>query len=312
MSSGSELNTEGLSNHELASQVFSKYTGKSTTSNNNKRKSQNLPKDDDEYIKKRQRNNVAVKKSREKAKNRIQETQVRVEQLSKENEELQTKVNLLSKELNVLRALFTNGGFTLPSELQYVNGSGSPPPPPPSEIVPPSMSYGHSRLAPDDLPPPQSLAKSPLHSSYEAEKAIYHSLDDVKSSSKIPPLRPMPRNPSSTSLSSSHSMSSGHSPLGYSKRMYSLPPKQEYSPPPSSSIKDSKAAGPPLLIQPGSQSISNNFLPQYSKGDTRHPSVIRSTTDITTPSHPSTTNMLGKFCIIKDPQDNIKVVPINS
>ena len=306
MSSGSELNTEGLSKHELASQVISKYTGKSTTTNNNKRKAQNLPKDDDEYIKKRQRNNVAVKKSREKAKNRIQETQVRVEQLSKENEELQTKVNLLSKELNVLRALFTNGGFTLPSELQYVNGNSSPPPPPPADLVPPSMSYSHSRLAPDDLP--QSLTKSPLHSSYESEKSIYHSMDDIKSSSKIPPLRPMPRNPSSTSLSSSHSMSSGHSPLGYSKRLYNLPPKQEYSPPPSS--KDSKGAGPPLLIQP--QSASNNLYPPFSKGDTRHPSVIRSTTDITTPSHQSTTNMLGKFCIIKATQDDIKVVPINS
>jgi len=305
MSSGSELNTEGLSNHELASQVISKYTGKSNTANNNKRKAQNLPKDDNEYMQKRQRNNVAVKKSREKAKNRIQETQVRVEQLSKENEELQTKVNLLSKELNVLRALFTNGGFTLPSELQYVNGNSSPPPPPPVDLVPPSMSYSHSRLSPDDLPQP--LTKSPLHSSYESEKSIYHSMNDMKSSSKIPPLRPMPRNPGSTTLSSSH-MSSGHSPLGYnSKRLY-LPSKQEYSPPPSS--KDLKGAGPPLLIQP--QSVSNNMYTPFSKGDTRHPSVIRSTTDITTPSHQSTTNMLGKFCIIKDPQDNIKVVPINS
>ena len=160
MSSHTDLNVEGLSNHELASQVISKYTGKSSSANNNKRKSQNVVKDDNEYMKKRARNNVAVKKSREKAKNRIQDTQIRVEQLSKENEELQTKVNLLSKELNVLRALFTNGGFTLPSELQC---GGSPPPS--EHSMPPSMSSYHGRLSSDDGPP--SLPKtSPLHSSY--------------------------------------------------------------------------------------------------------------------------------------------------
>ena len=303
MSSNNEF--EGLSNHELASQVISKYTGKSSSANNNKRKSQNIVKDDDEYFKKRARNNVAVKKSREKAKNRIHETQSRVEQLSKENEELQSKVNLLSKELNVLRALFTNGGFTLPNEQQCVNG-GSPPP---SDLGLPSMSYVHSsRLSADDGPPPLPKT-SPLHSSYGEEKPIYHSSIDDKSSSKIPPLRPMPRNPSGTLLSS-HNISSSSQPLlGYnSKRLYSnVPARQEYSPPPPP--KD-KGAGPPLLIQPGPQNISNNFhSSQFSKGDTRHPSVIRSTTDITT--IPSTSNMLGKFCIIKD-QGDIKVVPITS
>ena len=304
--SSHELNTEGLSNHELASQVISKYTGKSssTANNNNKRKTQNLAKDDNEYVKKRARNNVAVKKSREKAKNRIEETQVRVEQLSKENGELQTKVNLLSKELNVLRALFTNGGFTLPSELQSVS-SGSPPPS--SDLGLPSMSsYAHSRLS-DDIPPPVLPQKgSPLHSAYNEEKSIYHgSIDDHKSSNKIPPLRPMPRNPTSSLLSLTHNLPPSHvSPIGYnSKRIYSsMSAKQEYSPP--SSIEK----GPPLLIQP--QSVSNGFnSSQFSKGDTRHPSVIRSTTDITTTSN--TSNMLGKFCIIKD-QESIKVVPLSS
>jgi len=292
MSSNNDYNnSEGLSNHELASQVISKYTGKSTNIQNSKRKSQPILKDDDEYMKKRARNNVAVKKSREKAKNRIHETQSRVEQLSKENEELQTKVNLLSKELNVLRALFTNGGFTLPGELQYVNGSGSPP----SDL---GSTYSHSRLQ-DEPPIPKA---SPHHSSsFESEKPIYPLIEESKSSSKIPPLRPMPRNLSGTSLSS-HKISS-HPPLNYNaERLFTLPTsKQEYSP------KESKSSGPPLLIQPGPQSVANTFHSQY-KGDTRHPSVIRSTTDITTPS---TTNMLGKFCIIKDTQDNIKVLPLN-
>ena len=47
--------------------------------------------------------------------------------MSKENEDLQTKVTLLSKELNVLRALFTNGGFTLPCDLQLMNSASNNP-----------------------------------------------------------------------------------------------------------------------------------------------------------------------------------------
>ena len=79
-----------------------------------------LPKNCEEYLRKRARNNLAVKKSRDRSKKRIVETQERVEQLTKENDELNTKVTLLSKELSVLRALFTNGGFTVPCNLQIV------------------------------------------------------------------------------------------------------------------------------------------------------------------------------------------------
>ncbi|XP_048584356.1 CCAAT/enhancer-binding protein gamma-like [Nematostella vectensis] len=72
---------------------------------------------DDEYIRKRERNNEAVRKSRKKAKQRIQETQQRVTELSKENEELRSKVTLLQKELSVLRSLFAKGG---PSDVNVV------------------------------------------------------------------------------------------------------------------------------------------------------------------------------------------------
>ncbi len=100
-------------------------------------------KNNEEYARKRMRNNMAVKKSRDRSKKRIMETQERVEQLTRENTELNQKVTLLSKELNVLRALFTNGGFTVPCNLQIVaqnpvspnrpsedptNGSNSPGP----------------------------------------------------------------------------------------------------------------------------------------------------------------------------------------
>ncbi|XP_020895969.1 CCAAT/enhancer-binding protein gamma [Exaiptasia diaphana] len=65
---------------------------------------------DEEYVKKRERNNIAVRKSRRKAKQRIEETKQRVDDLTKENEDLRIKVALLQKELNVLRSLFANGG----------------------------------------------------------------------------------------------------------------------------------------------------------------------------------------------------------
>lgn len=66
----------------------------------------------EEYVKKRERNNLAVRKSRKKAKQRIEETKQRVDDLAKENEDLRIKVQLLQKELNVLRSLFANGGVT--------------------------------------------------------------------------------------------------------------------------------------------------------------------------------------------------------
>ena len=79
--------------------------------------------EDDDYVKKRERNNIAVRKSRMKAKERIEETRRRVVDLAKENEELRNKVSLLQKELNVLRSLFANGGITVPSEInvQFTN-----------------------------------------------------------------------------------------------------------------------------------------------------------------------------------------------
>ncbi|KAL3860406.1 hypothetical protein ACJMK2_010530 [Sinanodonta woodiana] len=85
----------------------------------NKRK--RLPeKDTDEYFDKRARNNVAVRKSREKAKQRQQETEERVQQLASENEQLQKKVDLLSKELHVLKSLFINVGASLPADFEEI------------------------------------------------------------------------------------------------------------------------------------------------------------------------------------------------
>ena len=77
-----------------------------------------IPKDSEDYRQRRDRNNVAVRKSRDKAKQQQQETQKKVKSLSDENERLTKKCELLEKELNVLKGLFTNVGAVLPPELQ--------------------------------------------------------------------------------------------------------------------------------------------------------------------------------------------------
>lgn len=77
-------------------------------------------KDTAEYYEKRARNNVAVRKSREKAKIRQNVTETRVQELTSENERLQKKVDLLSKELTVLKSLFINVGASLPENFEEI------------------------------------------------------------------------------------------------------------------------------------------------------------------------------------------------
>ncbi|XP_014260141.1 CCAAT/enhancer-binding protein gamma-like [Cimex lectularius] len=62
--------------------------------------------DDEEYRKKRDRNNLAVKRSRVKSRQRTQETLERVEHLKRENDQLQEKIKLLSQELAFLKEMF--------------------------------------------------------------------------------------------------------------------------------------------------------------------------------------------------------------
>lgn len=84
--------------------------------NPNPRRRRQPEKDTEEYLKKRERNNVAVKKSRDKARMKQKETSMLVVKLRKENAELDSKVKLLSKELEVLRGLFIGLGKTEPVE----------------------------------------------------------------------------------------------------------------------------------------------------------------------------------------------------
>lgn len=71
----------------------------------------NFVKGSDEYRQKRERNNIAVRKSRFKSKQKFMDTQNQVEELVGENDRLHTKVNILTKELNVLRSLLRNTGL---------------------------------------------------------------------------------------------------------------------------------------------------------------------------------------------------------
>ncbi|XP_068681633.1 CCAAT/enhancer-binding protein beta-like [Montipora capricornis] len=69
-----------------------------------------MEKGSEEYRLKRERNNIAVRKSRFKSKQKYAETQSKVDELQEENARLQSKVDFLTKELNVLRSLFSNTG----------------------------------------------------------------------------------------------------------------------------------------------------------------------------------------------------------
>ena len=68
-----------------------------------------------DYREKRDRNNVAVRKSRIKSKQRVFDTEKRVKELEDENGHLQNKIALLTKELNVLKGLFASAGVPHPS-----------------------------------------------------------------------------------------------------------------------------------------------------------------------------------------------------
>lgn len=75
-----------------------------------------VPKGSEEYKEKRARNNVAVRKSRAKAKDKQRQTEHRVKDLLDANETLTKKVEMLTKELTVLRGLFVNVGAQLPDD----------------------------------------------------------------------------------------------------------------------------------------------------------------------------------------------------
>ena len=72
------------------------------------KKSKPTLKGSDEYFEKRKRNNVAVRRSRDKAKKKALETQNRVNELTNENIALRRRIAELSNELSTLKGLLTS------------------------------------------------------------------------------------------------------------------------------------------------------------------------------------------------------------
>ncbi|XP_072276275.1 CCAAT/enhancer-binding protein gamma [Pyxicephalus adspersus] len=92
--------------------------GKATPPSKNGKKGQRVDRSSEEYRLRRERNNMAVKKSRLKSKQKAQDTLQRVNQLKEENERLEAKIKLLTKELSVLKDLFLEHAHSLAENVQ--------------------------------------------------------------------------------------------------------------------------------------------------------------------------------------------------
>uniref|UniRef100_A0A3Q3WE08 BZIP domain-containing protein n=1 Tax=Mola mola TaxID=94237 RepID=A0A3Q3WE08_MOLML len=66
-----------------------------------------INKDSVEYRLRRERNNIAVRKSRDKARRRILLTQQRAQQLQEENQKLQLRIGQLTQELDTLKHILS-------------------------------------------------------------------------------------------------------------------------------------------------------------------------------------------------------------
>lgn len=83
-----------------------------------------IQKGSEEYLVKRERNNVAVRKSRTKAKLKHIETQMRVGELTEENDQLRNRISELQKELNALKSYIS---YNNPSSIKPPHFSAYPP-----------------------------------------------------------------------------------------------------------------------------------------------------------------------------------------
>lgn len=88
-----------------------KTVAQNSQNHSSKHKKKNVDKSSDEYRRRRERNNIAVRKSREKAKLRSRETERKVSELVRENDCLRKRVELLSRELSVLKNVLVNAGL---------------------------------------------------------------------------------------------------------------------------------------------------------------------------------------------------------
>lgn len=104
----SNTSSAGSTNHHQShantQQDFSSFLLPTLRAPVNKR---SISKDSDEYRQRRERNNIAVRKSRDKARRRILLTQQRAMQLQEENQKLQMRIGQLTQELDTLKHILS-------------------------------------------------------------------------------------------------------------------------------------------------------------------------------------------------------------
>ena len=105
-----------------------------------------VDKNDPEYLEKRKRKNEAIKKCREKAKAKAEETQRKVETLKKDNKMLDDKISVLGQEMQFLKACSPFSAATSPAPLLS-------PPPADTETLPAFLEQGEVEVARSPPPP---------------------------------------------------------------------------------------------------------------------------------------------------------------
>ncbi|XP_063293421.1 CCAAT/enhancer-binding protein alpha [Pelobates fuscus] len=95
--------------HSLQSSSMKDMSSSSSSSSSSEGRGKSkkwVDKNSSEYRVRRERNNIAVRKSRDKAKMRNAETQQKVLELSADNDKLRKRVDQLNRELETLRGIF--------------------------------------------------------------------------------------------------------------------------------------------------------------------------------------------------------------
>ena len=114
MNSGSANNNSSTTSGLLSGGPLSagSLSGSSSVSSalNGGTKKHHVDKHSDEYKRRRERNNIAVRKSREKAKQRSRETEKKVNELYSENDSLRQKLSQMTRKVQILRQLLGNYG----------------------------------------------------------------------------------------------------------------------------------------------------------------------------------------------------------
>lgn len=111
--------SDSCSPNPYMSTVFGRYAGDaSIDSYMSSYPLKRQDKNSENYRAKRERNNIAVRRSREKKKQREIENEIRVQELNDENNKLQSRLDIVLKEMKLLKSLYQNIGVTLPAEAQ--------------------------------------------------------------------------------------------------------------------------------------------------------------------------------------------------